>query len=87
MSYTILYAKQFIKIDENHVIPFILQGDNNVYESDRKRARDWGNSYAFTKTIITSNEALMQEIERFKLETIRRSNENVKLYDETSSPI
>jgi len=83
MSYTILYAKQFIKIDETHVIPFILQGDNNVYESDRKRARDWGNSYAFTKTMITSNEALMQEIEKFKLETIERSNENVKQYDET----
>lgn len=74
MSYTILYAKQFIKIDENNVIPFILQGDNNVYESDRKRARDWGNSYMFNKNIIVSNEALMQEIERFKLETIARSN-------------
>ena len=83
MSYTILYAKQFIKIDENNVIPFILQGDNNVYESDRKRARDWGNSYAFTKTMITSNEALMQEVEKLKLETIERSNENVKQYDET----
>ena len=83
MSYTILYAKQFIKIDENHVIPFILQGDNNVYESDRKRARDWGNSYAFTKTMITSNAALMQEIERFKLDTIERCDENVKQYDGT----
>lgn len=83
MSYTILYAKQFIKIDENHVIPFILQGDNNVYETDRKRARDWGNSYAFTKTMITSNEALMQEIERFKLDTIERCDEYVKQYDDT----
>ena len=83
MSYTILYAKQFIKIDENHVIPFILQGDNNVYESDRKRARDWGNSYAFTKTMITSNAALMQEVEKLKLDTIERCNEYIKEYDET----
>lgn len=83
MSYTILYAKQFIKIDENNVIPFILQGDNNVYESDRKRARDWGNSYAFTKTMITSNEALMQEVEKLKLDTIERCDEYVKQYDET----
>ena len=81
MSYTILYAKQFIKIDENNVIPFILQGDNNVYESDRKRARDWGNSYMFNKTIITSNEALMQEVEKLKFETIERCDEYVKQYD------
>ena len=83
MSYTILYAKQFIKIDENNVIPFILQGDNNVYESDRKRARDWGNSYAFTRTMITSNEALMQEVEKLKLETIKDCDVYVKQYDET----
>lgn len=83
MSYTILYAKQFIKIDENNVIPFILQGDNNVYESDRKRAKDWGNSYMFNKNIITSNEALMQEIERLKLDTIERCDDYVKQYDET----
>jgi hypothetical protein len=85
MSYTILYAKQFIKIDETRVIPFILQGDNNVYESNRKRARDWSNSYAFTRTIITSNEALLQEIERFKQEIIEGCNEYVKQYDETWS--
>jgi hypothetical protein len=83
MSYTILYAKQFIKIDETRVIPFILQGDNNVYESNRKRARDWSNSYAFTRTIITSNEALLQGIERFKQDTIESCNEYVKQYDET----
>lgn len=83
MSYTILYAKQFIKIDNNRTIPFILQGDNNVYESYKKRARDWSNSYGFTKTIITSNEALLQEIERFKQDAIERCNEYVKQYDET----
>ena len=83
MSYTILYAKQFIKIDETRVIPFILQGDNNVYESNRKRARDWSNSYAFTRTIITSNEALLQEIEKFKQDTLESGNEYVKQYDET----
>ena len=83
MSYTILYAKQFIKIDEKRVIPFILQGDNNVYETDRKRARDWSDSYMFNKTIVTSNEALLQEIERFKQDTIERCNEYVKQYDET----
>ena len=85
MSYTILYAKQFIKIDETRVIPFILQGDNNVYESNRKRARDWSNTRMFNKTIITSNEALLQEIERFKQDTIERCNEYVKQYDETWS--
>jgi hypothetical protein len=81
MSYTILYAKQFIKIDEARVIPFILQGDNNVYESNRKRARDWSNTRMFNKTIITSNETLLQEIERFKQDTIERCNEDVKQYD------
>jgi hypothetical protein len=83
MSYTILYAKQFIKIDEARVIPFILQGDNNVYETDRKRARDWSNSRMFNRTIITSKETLLQEIERFKQDTIERCNEDVKQYDGT----
>jgi len=83
MSYTILYAKQFIKIDEARVIPFILQGDNNVYETDRKRARDWSNSRMFNRTIITSKEDLLQEIERFKQDTIEHCNEYIKQYDET----
>jgi hypothetical protein len=83
MSYTILYAKQFIKIDETRVIPFILQGDNNVYESNQKRARDWSNSYMFNSTIITSNEALIQAVVDYKNEVIERCNGYVNQYDET----
>jgi hypothetical protein len=83
MSYTILYAKQFIKIDEKRVIPFILQGDNNVYESNQKRARDWSNSYMFNSTIITSNEALIQAVVDYKNEVIERCNGYVNQYDET----
>lgn len=40
MSYSILYDSQFIKSREG-ITPCTLVGDNNVYETSRKRARDW----------------------------------------------
>jgi hypothetical protein len=40
MSSHIIYDKQFIKVGENY-LPFILSGDNNVYEVYRnRRSRD-----------------------------------------------
>jgi len=86
MSFAILYNRQFIKVDDNHVIPFILQGDNNVYEciNDRRRARDWCNSYAHTNgmNIIANNNELLQNIDEYRLKTIERCEDDTKKYGE-----
>ena len=70
MSYEIIYNKQFIKLPKsNKVIPFILCGSNNCYETSRynkreKRARDWTvityyNEHGF---IYSDPEILLQNI-------------------------
>ncbi len=85
MSYHILYDKQFIKVDGNRVIPFYLGGDNNVYDFNNKRARDWGNSYAHTdKSMIVGNKQLLDSIDDYRKQTIERSNDNVKEYKDES---
>ena len=74
MSYSIMYNKQFIKVDNEHVIPFLEVGCNNLYETDNKRrVRDWQNSLAETKTIIASNEDLLTGIDRLRLSEIERN--------------
>lgn len=40
MSYSIMYDRQVIKTPTGYTFA-ILCGDNNVYETDRRRARDW----------------------------------------------
>lgn len=71
MSYEIFYNKQFIKVDDQRVVPMIEMGSNNCYEASgrgAKRARDWHNSTAFNKdcNIITTNEDLLSEIEKWR---------------------
>lgn len=72
MSYTILYGRQFIKVDDNHVIVMVEQGDNNVWEGDNKRrARDWSNSYAHSDAaIIVANNKLLANIDTFRQTTM-----------------
>ena len=41
MSYSIFYRAMFIKLTDGTYIPMIESGDNNVWESNRRRARDW----------------------------------------------
>jgi hypothetical protein len=82
MSYTIFYKQQFIKIDEQNVIPLILKGDDNVYTFAGKRARDWSNTLFFSKNIIISNEVLMQGVETYKENVIQACNENVERFND-----
>ena len=87
MSYHIFYDKQFIKVDENHVIPFYLGGDNNVTVGsgrEEKRARDWSNSYAHTMgNMIVSNTDLLANIDQYREQTMKRAAEQVLQYDES----
>ena len=82
MSYTILYAKQFIKVDDENVIPFMLMGDNNVYEGT-KRARDWQRTHFFGKKLVVSKKTIEDTIDNLRTESIERCNEYVEEYDDT----
>lgn len=46
MSYTILYQSVWVKMSDNTYTMFRLCGDNNVWETNRKRARSWGLAFA-----------------------------------------
>ena len=76
MSYDIIYARQFIKVDTNEgeqFIPFVLTGSSNVYETTysgrERRARDWWNwrhytgnkHYATLETMLNICENDLQE--------------------------
>lgn len=78
MSYDIFYRKQFVKVDDKHVIPMVEIGSNNVWEGDnRRRARDWNNTElgkAFN-TIIVSNKQLMANLERIRQSEIDRTKD------------
>lgn len=87
MSYSILYDKQFIKVGDNLFVPMVQCGDNNVYEASgngRKRARSWYNDrwIANGKTICT-REDIENRVNEIRDETIKRSDEYVKQYDES----
>lgn len=60
MSYSIFYNKQFIKVSEKDktFIPMLEAGDNNVYESNNRRARDWQNQPIKGKLIASEAEIL-----------------------------
>ena len=86
MSFDIIYNRQFIKVDENQVIPFLEMGSNNCYEASgngRKRARDWGSSLFLTNgKIITNNEDLLKEIDKLEESTKQNCFNNTKQYGE-----
>ncbi len=42
MSYSILYRHLFVRLSDGTFIPIIESGDNNVWESNTRRAREWG---------------------------------------------
>lgn len=45
MSYTIVYAREFLKTNDGRIIPLVLSGSNNLWEGRRhndRRVRSWG---------------------------------------------
>jgi len=89
MSYSILYDKQFIKVGDNLFIPMVQCGDNNVYEAagnGRKRARSWYNdSWIANGKTICSREDIENRVNEIRNDAVKRSEENVKEYDESWS--
>jgi len=59
MSYTIVYNRQFVKID-GKIIPLVLYGSNNCYEATwrgrGRREREWHPMYLGSNTMIALTE-------------------------------
>lgn len=78
MSYSILYNKLFVKVTDETYIPMIQSGDNNVYESDRKRARSWWNQrYVTDGKIWASAETILSTIDRIREERIASNQRSI----------
>ena len=84
MSYEIIYNRQFIKVDEQHVIPFLEMGSNNCYEATgngRKRARSWSSVLFLTNgKMVVKNEDLLKEIDKLEEETKEKCVRNTEEY-------
>lgn len=79
MSYSILYNRQFVKVQDDLFIPMIQAGDNNVYESDRKRARSWYNHrYVTNGSIWASSGTIMETIDKMRQDTIERKQSDIE---------
>lgn len=79
MSYTILYNKQFVKVADDLFIPMVQVGDNNVYESDRKRARSWYNQrYVTNGGIWASSGEILSAIDRIREERIASNKRTIE---------
>jgi hypothetical protein len=80
MSYSIVYDKQFIKV-ENEFIPFILSGDSNLYEYSGRRVRGWhifshmidGKLYGTLEEMVNKSKSIRENI-------IKRNEERNKDY-------
>ena len=64
MSYTIVYGRQFLKIDDK-IIPLVLYGSNNCYESTlngrERRERSWHPMYFGCNTMLAQTEEKIME--------------------------
>ena len=79
MSYTILYEKQFIKVADDLFIPIVLTGDNNVYESDRKRARSWCNQrYVTGGPVWASSGTILGAIDKIRQDRIESNRRTIE---------
>lgn len=71
MSYSILYNRQFVKVADDLFIPMIEGGDNNVYESNKKRARSWYNHrYVTDGAVWASSGTILSSIDKIREERI-----------------
>lgn len=87
MSYDIFYKKQFIKVSNTQVIPFIEMGSNNLWESDNnRRVRSWCNCRANTDgQIIVDNTTLLANIEAYRERLIERNKDRTDTVYEDKS--
>lgn len=79
MSYSILYNKLFVKVQDDLFIPMIQCGDNNCYESDRKRARSWWNHrYVTGGRIWASSKTILDTVDGIREERIGSNQRNIE---------
>lgn len=89
MSYSILYKKQFIKIQDKYLV-LMEVGDNNVYDMNNKRCRDWSVFPYFSRkydnnNILTSEADILSEIEGMRTEMLERYSSEAENVDKKFS--
>lgn len=80
MSYDILYRARFIKTSKG-LIPLIEIGSNNVWVSNKKRARDWWNWQG--KGEVTAEE-ILADVEKIRTDTIESNKDREDKYKDES---
>ena len=85
MSYTIIYDKQFLKVPDGRIVPYMLSGSNNVteynYNGREVRARSWAILYYYTqRKVLVDPDEFMKYVEA-KVE--KDIVHYAKLYDAT----
>lgn len=61
MSYSIIYDKQFVKVG-NKYIPFVIGGDNNVYDLYNKRSRDCSPLMLSNRNFLSTEKELLDHL-------------------------
>lgn len=75
MGYEIIYGKQFIKLDEQNVIPFVKIGSNNCYEPTSNGKMRMERSWNGLKVVNGQHYATLSEM-------IEAANESLKKHEE-----
>ena len=63
MSYCILYRSMFVRLSDGRYIPMIEAGDNNVWETNKRRAREWQHATIGGNKIVMTADEIMSSIE------------------------
>jgi len=92
MSYDLIYAKQFVKIEtknEPKFIPIVLAGSSNCYDvvtnsGRERRSRSWFDLRSFTaKNVLATEKEMLENIYAERQRMIDRNNESCKEYPES----
>ena len=81
MSSDIIYNKNFIKIDENLFLPFILCGSSNCYDAGGSRGKErrsrswWNDKYIMGGKHMASKEEILSRIMEIRENLIKRDED------------
>lgn len=82
MSYSILYRVMHIRLSDNTYVPMCECGDNNVYDTNRRRYRSWATHFTYWhKKLSYTADEIRETIEGI----IRRDIEGAMKWETTQS--
>lgn len=94
MSHTIIYNRLFVKATDkngiNYFVTMLLSGSNNCSQINQRtgreiRERSWKGWKYFTEgKLMATEQEILTNIDKERLERMNRAEENVKQYNDTS---